>query len=97
MHGRRGAQRTVLNGTACYPDGSLTRKNCADPIPDPKPRPPKPPVGPGTGMIDLSSADLSGDGVVDVVGVEASTGKLFLYPGTGTGLGARTEIGSGGW
>ncbi|MDX2395739.1 VCBS repeat domain-containing M23 family metallopeptidase [Streptomyces sp. NPDC054904] len=96
-------QRTVFNGSAFYPDRSLTSKNCVDPTPDPKPQPPKPPVGPGpgTGMIDLASADLSGDGVVDVVGVEASTGKLWLYKGNVNGTiasgGSRVEIGSGGW
>ncbi|MGW9437030.1 FG-GAP repeat domain-containing protein, partial [Streptomyces sp. NPDC055607] len=42
--------------------------------------------------------DLSGDGWADLVAVEKSTGKLWLYPGTGTGgLGARKLIGSGGW
>ncbi|MYS08294.1 ATP/GTP-binding protein [Streptomyces sp. SID6041] len=42
--------------------------------------------------------DLTGDGREDVVAREASTGKLWLYPGTGTGaLGARKLIGSGGW
>ncbi|MFJ6576697.1 peptidase inhibitor family I36 protein [Streptomyces sp. NPDC091368] len=42
--------------------------------------------------------DLSGDGREDVVAREASTGKLWLYPGTGTGaLGSRKLIGSGGW
>ncbi|MBT2440873.1 VCBS repeat-containing protein [Streptomyces sp. ISL-36] len=42
--------------------------------------------------------DLSGDGRSDVLAVEQSTGKLWLYPGTTTGgLGARTLLGSGGW
>ncbi|MGW1931415.1 FG-GAP-like repeat-containing protein [Streptomyces sp. NPDC001919] len=42
--------------------------------------------------------DLTGDGREDVVAREASTGKLWLYPGTGTGaLGARKLIGAGGW
>ncbi|GAB1332005.1 FG-GAP-like repeat-containing protein [Streptomyces sennicomposti] len=42
--------------------------------------------------------DFSGDGREDVIAREASTGKLWLYPGTGTGsLGARKLIGSGGW
>ncbi|MEU8776738.1 VCBS repeat domain-containing M23 family metallopeptidase [Streptomyces sp. NPDC048606] len=94
-------QRTVFNGTAFYPDASLTSKNCAAPTPDPKPD------GPGgggtgdTGMIDLASADLTGDGVIDVVGVEKSTGKLWLYKGNSNGTIAggstRVEIGSGGW
>jgi hypothetical protein len=45
-----------------------------------------------------ASGDLSGDGRADLVAVEKSTGKLWLYPGTGTGgLGARKLIGSGGW
>ncbi|MFB6901542.1 FG-GAP-like repeat-containing protein [Streptomyces hydrogenans] len=42
--------------------------------------------------------DLSGDARADLLAVEKSTGKLWLYPGTGTGgLGARKLIGSGGW
>ncbi|MER5964951.1 FG-GAP-like repeat-containing protein [Streptomyces sp. NPDC002057] len=42
--------------------------------------------------------DFSRDGREDVIAREAATGKLWLYPGTGTGaLGARKLIGSGGW
>ncbi|MEU8882797.1 FG-GAP-like repeat-containing protein [Streptomyces hydrogenans] len=42
--------------------------------------------------------DFSGDGREDVIAREAATGKLWLYPGSGTGgLGARKLIGSGGW
>ncbi|MFE0646843.1 FG-GAP-like repeat-containing protein [Streptomyces sp. NPDC058877] len=42
--------------------------------------------------------DFSRDGREDVIAREASTGKLWLYPGTGTGgLGSRTLIGTGGW
>ncbi|MFD8008928.1 FG-GAP-like repeat-containing protein [Streptomyces sp. NPDC058955] len=42
--------------------------------------------------------DFNSDGRVDLIAREASTGKLWLYPGTGTGtLGARKPIGSGGW
>ncbi|MFF8593965.1 FG-GAP-like repeat-containing protein [Streptomyces sp. NPDC015220] len=42
--------------------------------------------------------DLSGDGRMDVLAVDKSTGKLWLYPGTGTGgLGARKLVGNGGW
>ncbi|MET9954364.1 trypsin-like serine protease [Streptomyces sp. NPDC006339] len=41
--------------------------------------------------------DLSGDNKPDLVALD-DTGKLFLYPGTGTGaLGPRIQIGSGGW
>ncbi|MFI6417794.1 FG-GAP-like repeat-containing protein [Streptomyces sp. NPDC050842] len=46
-------------------------------------------VGPG---------DTNGDGRVDVIAREKSTGKLWFYPGNATGgLGARKLIGSGGW
>ncbi|WP_326575718.1 FG-GAP-like repeat-containing protein [Actinacidiphila glaucinigra] len=42
--------------------------------------------------------DLTGDGRSDLLGVEKATGKLWLYPGTGSGgLGARKLIGTGGW
>ncbi|MFJ5136109.1 FG-GAP-like repeat-containing protein [Streptomyces sp. NPDC088707] len=42
--------------------------------------------------------DLSGDGRSDLLGVEKTTGKLWLYPGTaGGGLGARRLIGNAGW
>ncbi|MGW0081150.1 FG-GAP-like repeat-containing protein [Streptomyces sp. NPDC003393] len=57
----------------------------------------------GTGGWNAMSAlvrhgDFSRDGREDVIAREASTGKLWLYPGTGTGgLGARKLIGTGGW
>ncbi|GGU93158.1 ATP/GTP-binding protein [Streptomyces litmocidini] len=41
--------------------------------------------------------NLTGDSRSDLLAVEKSTGKLWLYPGTSTGLGARKLIGSGGW
>ncbi|MFE1905972.1 FG-GAP-like repeat-containing protein [Streptomyces gardneri] len=42
--------------------------------------------------------DFSRDGREDVIVREKATGKLWLYPGTGTGgLGARKLIGAGGW
>ncbi|MFH8887318.1 FG-GAP-like repeat-containing protein [Streptomyces sp. NPDC017949] len=69
-------------------------KNIADDSTTPKP--PKP-----AGMTDLVSANINGDSVDDVVGVEASTGKLWLYKGNTNGTiasgGSRVEIGSGGW
>ncbi|MEU4120268.1 glycoside hydrolase domain-containing protein [Kitasatospora sp. NPDC028055] len=49
------------------------------------------------GMSNLAAGDLNGDGKDDIVATEKSTGKLWLYPGTGRGLGDRVEIGSGGW
>ncbi|NXY98451.1 VCBS repeat-containing protein [Streptomyces sp. BR123] len=56
---------------------------------------------PSAGMTDLVAANINGDAVDDVVGVEASTGKLWLYKGNGNGTiaagSARVEIGSGGW
>ncbi|ALO10654.1 ATP or GTP-binding protein [Streptomyces venezuelae] len=42
--------------------------------------------------------DLTGDARSDLLAVERSTGKLWLYPGTSTGtLGARKLLGNGGW
>ncbi|WP_435191652.1 FG-GAP-like repeat-containing protein [Streptomyces sp. bgisy126] len=50
-----------------------------------------------TGTANLVPGDMTGDNKPDLVAVE-DTGKLFIYPGTGTGaLGARIQIGTGGW
>ncbi|WP_217141319.1 FG-GAP-like repeat-containing protein [Streptomyces sp. AC627_RSS907] len=56
-------------------------------------------AGGWNGMSALTRhGDFSRDGHEDLIAREASTGKLWLYPGTGTGsLGARELIGSGGW
>ncbi|WP_329622257.1 VCBS repeat-containing protein [Streptomyces sp. NBC_01255] len=50
----------------------------------------------------MRQGDFSRDGLEDVIAREASTGKLWLYPGRVTdsgaaALGARKLIGSGGW
>ncbi|MEU5215837.1 FG-GAP-like repeat-containing protein [Streptomyces sp. NPDC020807] len=46
----------------------------------------------------VGAGDTNGDGRPDLVAREASTGKLWFYPGTGSGgFGARKLIGSGGW
>ncbi|MFF8607767.1 FG-GAP-like repeat-containing protein [Streptomyces sp. NPDC015346] len=46
----------------------------------------------------IRHGDYSGDGREDVIARETATGKLWLYPGTGTGtLGSRKLIGTGGW
>ncbi|GAA3063711.1 hypothetical protein GCM10020254_04520 [Streptomyces goshikiensis] len=48
------------------------------------------------GLVNLTAGDFTGDGKQDIVGIEATTGKLWLYPGNGNGtLGARIQIGSG--
>ncbi|WP_326735885.1 glycoside hydrolase domain-containing protein [Streptomyces sp. NBC_01022] len=50
------------------------------------------------GMTDLVAGDFNGNGKKDLVAVEVSSGKLWLYPGTGTGtLTSRVVIGTGGW
>ncbi|MET7288132.1 VCBS repeat-containing protein, partial [Streptomyces sp. NPDC005573] len=54
-------------------------------------------TGGWNGMKNLAVGDFNGDGKDDLVGTETSTGKLWLYKGTGSGLSARTEIGTGGW
>ncbi|WUC83818.1 VCBS repeat-containing protein [Streptomyces sp. NBC_00536] len=47
-------------------------------------------------MVRLAAADFTGDGKQDLVGVEAGSGKLWLYPGNGAGgLGDRVQIGAG--
>ncbi|WP_407838163.1 FG-GAP-like repeat-containing protein [Streptomyces sp. DSM 116496] len=59
---------------------------------DPYPTEPPAPVG----MVHLTAADFTGNGKADLVGVESATGKLWLYPGTGSGtFGTRIQIGSG--
>ncbi|MFR9800659.1 FG-GAP repeat domain-containing protein, partial [Streptomyces sp. MS06] len=51
-------------------------------------------TGGWNGMTELMGGDFNGDGYGDVVGVEKSTGYLYLYPGTGSGgIGSRTKIG----
>ncbi|MGG8571265.1 FG-GAP-like repeat-containing protein [Streptomyces lividans] len=46
----------------------------------------------------IGMGDVTGDGRPDLYAREASTGKLWLYPGTSTGtLGSRTLVGTGGW
>ncbi|MEU6310044.1 VCBS repeat-containing protein [Streptomyces sp. NPDC047014] len=49
------------------------------------------------GMSGLAGGDYTGDGKDDLVAVEEASGKLYLYPGNGSGLNSRKEIGSGGW
>ncbi|MGW6782518.1 FG-GAP-like repeat-containing protein [Streptomyces sp. NPDC054987] len=49
------------------------------------------------GMANLAAGDFNGDRKDDIVAVEEASGKLYLYPGTGSGLSSRKEIGSGGW
>ncbi|GEB59953.1 FG-GAP-like repeat-containing protein [Streptomyces gardneri] len=41
--------------------------------------------------------DMNGDGRADLYAREASTGKLWLYPGKPGALGSRVLVGSGGW
>ncbi|MFJ6252067.1 MULTISPECIES: FG-GAP-like repeat-containing protein [unclassified Streptomyces] len=46
----------------------------------------------------LAFGDMNGDTRLDVIAVEKSTGKLWLYPGTTAGtLGPRALMGTGGW
>ncbi|MER6976784.1 FG-GAP-like repeat-containing protein [Streptomyces carpinensis] len=56
-------------------------------------------TGGWNGMSNITAVgDLTGDGRSDLIAVEKSTGKLYLYPGTSTGtLGSRKLIGTGGW
>ncbi|MEW1695936.1 FG-GAP-like repeat-containing protein [Streptomyces sp. NPDC093249] len=45
----------------------------------------------------VAPGDMDGDGRADLYAREASTGKLWLYPGRTSGIGARKLVGSGGW
>ena len=50
------------------------------------------------GESNLASGDFNGDAVDDLVSVDASTGQLWLYPGTDTiRFGVRILLGNGGW
>ncbi|MFF6835190.1 trypsin-like serine protease [Streptomyces sp. NPDC012438] len=50
-----------------------------------------------TNTANLVPGDMSGDNKPDLVAIDAD-GKMWLYPGTGTGaLGNRIQIGTGGW
>ncbi|MFE0701555.1 FG-GAP repeat domain-containing protein [Streptomyces sp. NPDC058872] len=49
------------------------------------------------GMRDLAGGVFVGSGDDDLVGVEAASGKLFLYPGEAEGLDVRKQIGTDGW
>ncbi|AXE28134.1 ATP/GTP-binding protein (plasmid) [Streptomyces globosus] len=94
-------QRPTFNGAAFYPDRTQTSKNCGTTTEEP-PVIPAPPGDPtDKGMNDLASADLNGDNVLDIVAVENSTGKLWMYKGNGNGTiaggSSRVLLGSGGW
>ncbi|MFJ8308069.1 MULTISPECIES: FG-GAP-like repeat-containing protein [unclassified Streptomyces] len=91
-------QQILIGEKALAAAGPDTWPNCgrvnglgtdtADPYPDTPPAP--------VGLVQLTAADFTGDGKKDIVGVEAATGKLWLYPGNGNGtLGSRVQIGSG--
>ncbi|MFI5529616.1 glycoside hydrolase domain-containing protein [Kitasatospora sp. NPDC051853] len=54
-------------------------------------------TGGWNGMSNLAVGDLNRDGKDDIVATEKSTGKLYYYPGDGSGVSSRIEIGSGGW
>ena len=43
----------------------------------------------------IRPGDFNGDGRDDLIARETATGRLWLYPGTGSGLGARVDIGKG--
>ncbi|MEV4942443.1 FG-GAP-like repeat-containing protein [Streptomyces zaomyceticus] len=45
----------------------------------------------------VAPGDTNGDGRADLIAREASTGKLWLYPGRTGAVGSRVLIGSGGW
>ncbi|MFB6890078.1 FG-GAP-like repeat-containing protein [Kitasatospora sp. NPDC056327] len=78
--------RSVLNGSAFVDGSTLRSRNC--------PAAPQPPA-PDTGMTGFAPADFNGDGRTDLAAVDAATGKMFLYPGTGLGtFGERTLIGT---
>lgn len=55
-------------------------------------------IGNGWNVMDVISfaGDFNGDGRTDLIAREAANGRLWLYPGTGTGsFGARKQIGNG--
>ncbi|WP_051755602.1 FG-GAP repeat domain-containing protein [Kitasatospora purpeofusca] len=77
---------------SAYPDRYQYQVADAQRIVDALGQAPAAPVG----MTGFASADFNGDGKPDLAAVEASTGKMFLYPGNGLGtFGQRTLIGTG--
>ncbi|MFL6054255.1 MAG: FG-GAP-like repeat-containing protein [Actinoallomurus sp.] len=50
------------------------------------------------GMAELTGiGDLTGDGRPDLIAVRKSDGSLWLYPGTGNGIGTRVQLDTSGW
>ncbi|MCH7231750.1 VCBS repeat-containing protein [Glycomyces sp. L485] len=54
-------------------------------------------VGGGWGVMNLieTAGDLNNDGNADIIAREASTGRLWFYPGNGTTFNSRSSIGLG--
>ncbi|MFD5083255.1 FG-GAP-like repeat-containing protein [Kitasatospora sp. NPDC058406] len=79
--------QSVLNGSAFVDGTTLRSRNC--------PTTPQPPAE-DVGMTSFASADFNGDGRTDLAAMEAATGTMLLYPGTGVGtFGLPGLIGTG--
>ncbi|MFD4530551.1 FG-GAP-like repeat-containing protein [Kitasatospora sp. NPDC058397] len=75
-----------------YPASSYVALRLNKVVEDNTTPPPATPVG----MTGFASADFNGDGKTDLAAVDAATGKMYLYPGTGVGtFGERSLIGTG--
>ncbi len=55
-------------------------------------------AGNWSGLNNLVSGEFNRDAFTDVIAIQAATGKVLLYPGTGPGkFGAKVELAASGW
>ncbi|MFF4475415.1 DUF1906 domain-containing protein, partial [Streptomyces sp. NPDC001599] len=85
VHQYAGNVTETYSGTTIQIDRNYVDVGAANVVADP-------------GMTSLTAGEFTGDSKGDLVAVEVSTGKLWLYHGPNVGSkSSRTEIGTGGW
>ncbi|MET9397879.1 VCBS repeat-containing protein [Kitasatospora sp. NPDC002965] len=86
-----GSGNVYSGNISSYPASSYVALRYNKVVEDNSTPPPATPVG----MTGFAPADYNGDGRTDLAAVDAATGKMFLYPGTGVGtFGERSLIGT---
>ncbi|MEE1827881.1 VCBS repeat-containing protein [Streptomyces sp. BE20] len=86
-----GSGNVYSGNISSYPASSYVALRYNKVVEDNSTPPPATPVG----MTGFAPADFNGDGRTDLAAVDAATGKMFLYPGTGVGtFGERSLIGT---